>query len=128
MVKAPLKVLRRKTEVPIEFHDEFPVVAPEGVVPVIERFHDTATGLPEAPIQPVYAADERELSRVLIDNLARSISRAVIDNYPFRRVYGLSKDGGDRRFEVLFLVADWRNYYVSRHFTYTVASCCVTPR
>lgn len=128
MFEAPLKVLRGETEISIEFHDEFPVVTPEGVVPVIKRFHDTATGFPESPVRSVYDADEWEPSCVLIDDLARSVSRAVIDNYPFRRLYGLSKNGSDGRFEVLFLVAHWRDDYITRHSTYTLTAACTAPR
>ncbi len=128
LFEAFVKVLRGEAEIPIEFHDEFPVVAPEGVVAIIKRFHDTTTSFPESPVRTVHGVDEWEASRVLIDNLARSVSRAVIDNYPFCRVYVLSKDRSQGRFEVLLLVADWRHNYITRHSTYTVTAACETPR
>src|SRR5579863_1518313 len=45
MLKALLEIIGRKSQVPIKFHDEFPVVAPQSVVAGIERVDDTAARL-----------------------------------------------------------------------------------
>jgi hypothetical protein len=56
----------------------------------------------------------------LIEDLARTVGRAVVYDHPFQREYGLATDGFDYRLDVLLLVTYRGNDYISRHLIFTL--------
>lgn len=56
----------------------------------------------------------------MVDDVTRSVGRAIVNDHPFRRQLGLATDGIDGGLDVLFLVTYGGDDYVPRHFVLTL--------
>jgi hypothetical protein len=120
--KTFFEVMRGKGQVPIELHYELPFLRLERSIAVIECFDDAPAGFPESSIHSMYGADPGELDRILVDNLARSVARTIVDDYPFQGSYGLIEYAFDSLPKMLFFIAHGGNNNVAFHFAYVTHS------
>ena len=56
MRKALFEIVLRKTQVPVELHDEIPAIGLQRIVAVVKGFHHSATGLAKTSVHSVYHA------------------------------------------------------------------------
>src|SRR5208282_2662369 len=110
--KTFLKVIRGQSQIAVKLHDELPVIMAECTVTIIKCFYDAAAGLAESPIRPVDHANPWKLGRVLIEDVAGSVARTVVNNDPLRGRDRLGRDGSDSCFDMPLFVTYRSDDYI----------------
>ncbi len=83
------EVIGPEGEVGVELDDEVPRDRVEPRETVVERVDDPAAERAVTPVGPFDDFDPVVLPRVAVDDLTRSIGRAVVDDHPAQRQLGL---------------------------------------
>src|SRR5271169_2936601 len=112
VAKAPFKVVGIERQVSIKLNDELPIVTPQTVVPIVERFYHAASRLSKSAVLAMHAAYPTITRSVVINDPPRAVAGAVINDYPLGRKNRLTKHAFESITEVRFLVPGGSDYYI----------------
>src|SRR5580693_2212553 len=112
MFETIFKIIPRQSQVPVELHDEIPIIALDRMVAVVECFHHSAARLAEPSVPSVHDADPWQQSGAVIENFARPVGGTVVHDYPLRWRDRLRGDTSDRFFDVFLFITYRSDDYI----------------
>src|ERR1700683_3755432 len=108
-----LEVVMFQSQISVELHDEFPVVATRRTKSIIKCIDNNAAGFSQTTVLPVNSADPGILMRVVINDASGVVRRSIIHNHPFCGANRLGQHAFDGEFQIGRFVANWSNHQIA---------------